>query len=500
VLCGFLFFHRLADRDLWSSHEGRAAQDAQTILDEGAWGLPRLFDRKVELQKPPLYYWLVAGLARCGDRPVDAWAVRLPAAVTGLGSVLLVYLLLWRRGRPLAGLVAALVLATAVHYTWLARVGRIDMPLTLTISLALGAFFVAFSRSPPASADFRARRRRAAKRLGALLVAYLAIAAAVLFKGPIGAVLPAAVVCLSLGAEGRLPALRDGRGWLRLAHGLGLWWGVPLVLVVAVPWYVWAGVQTHGKLFRVFFWYHIFKRGFDCSDGLVARPWWFYLPRLSFDLLPWSLLLPVAGWCLVRRRWWRADAEMRFGLVWLVTMVVLLSCVQFKRADYLLPAYPGAALFLGAAAERWVRSARHPGRWAAAFGLVVAGCVIGWGVFLYRVLPAQEPEHEYQHFAAAIRQRAPRPQPIIFFRVEAHALAFRLGAPIDTILEWENLDIWSSNPGTHYVVMSPECVAEWPEHVKSGRLIEVVRNTDLAGGTHEHPLVLMRTGREGGRE
>ena len=30
VLSGFLFFYRLCDRDLWSSHEGRAAQDAET--------------------------------------------------------------------------------------------------------------------------------------------------------------------------------------------------------------------------------------------------------------------------------------------------------------------------------------------------------------------------------------------------------------------------------------------------------------------------------------
>ena len=36
----FLFFHRLADRDLSSSHEARAAQDAQTILEDGRWGLP----------------------------------------------------------------------------------------------------------------------------------------------------------------------------------------------------------------------------------------------------------------------------------------------------------------------------------------------------------------------------------------------------------------------------------------------------------------------------
>jgi len=63
VFCWLLFFHRLADRDLWSSHEARAGMDAQTMLDDGAWGLPRLFSGEPELQKPPLYYWLVASIA-----------------------------------------------------------------------------------------------------------------------------------------------------------------------------------------------------------------------------------------------------------------------------------------------------------------------------------------------------------------------------------------------------------------------------------------------------
>src|SRR5262249_4206612 len=126
----FLFFHRLADRDLWSSHEARAAQDAQSILSDGAWGLPRLFDRKVELQKPPLYYWLVAALAQLRGGTVDAWAVRFPAALAAVGGVLLVWFLAALRGRAVAGVLAATTLATGLHYTWLARTGRIDMPLS----------------------------------------------------------------------------------------------------------------------------------------------------------------------------------------------------------------------------------------------------------------------------------------------------------------------------------------------------------------------------------
>src|SRR5436305_3945723 len=107
-LCGailFLFLYRLDARDLWSSHEARAAQDARRLLDEGNLGVPRLFDDQLELQKPPLYYWLVAGLGWLRGGCVDALAVRLPAALAGLGTVVVVYGFLAGRGRPRAALV-----------------------------------------------------------------------------------------------------------------------------------------------------------------------------------------------------------------------------------------------------------------------------------------------------------------------------------------------------------------------------------------------------------
>ena len=109
----FLFFNELGNRDLTSSHEARAAQDAQTILSDGTWGLPRLFDRKVELQKPPLFYWLVALAGQCHGGVVDAWAVRLPAALAGFAGVLLIGWLGARRGRPVTAWLAATILATA---------------------------------------------------------------------------------------------------------------------------------------------------------------------------------------------------------------------------------------------------------------------------------------------------------------------------------------------------------------------------------------------------
>jgi 4-amino-4-deoxy-L-arabinose transferase-like glycosyltransferase len=482
-LSWLLFFHHLGVRDLWSSHEARAAQDAQTILQSRHWGLPQLFDRKLELQKPPLYYWLCAAVAELRGGQVDAWAVRLPAAGAALGGVLLLCLLGWQRGRGLAGLIAAGMLATAQHYTWLARVGRIDMPLALVVSLTLAAFYL----------GQRCRLERDG--YGAwrwFLVAYLSAAFAVLLKGPIGVLLPAAVAVVFLLVEGELPSPQQGKQWLRLANVYGLWWGVPLLLAITLPWFIWANIRTEGELFQVFFWKHNVERGLG-SGTLTTHPWWFYAPRFAFDFLPWSPLLVVLAWLLVRRGWWRSDPEARFGLVWLLTVMVALSCARFKRADYLLPAYPGAALFLGCTAERWYRSVRFPRLLAAAFGLALIAIAAGWLVQVDFVLPRDEPQLEFRRFAQEIRRRSPHPELILFFRAESHPLAFHVGPPIDTILEWENLDVWAGYPQSYYVVMPPEDAREWRRHLKSGQLEEVLRNTDLTGGQHTHPLVLLRT-------
>src|SRR5262245_61636604 len=147
-----LFLHGLDERDLWNSHEARAGMDAQSLLDGDGY-LPRLYDDRPDLQKPPLYYWLVAAIARLRGGTVDAWAVRLPAALAAMLCVGIMAVFGWGCGRPREGLLAAVILATAVHFTWLGRVGRVDVPLTCFIAAALECFALA-------EQDDLSRRRR----------------------------------------------------------------------------------------------------------------------------------------------------------------------------------------------------------------------------------------------------------------------------------------------------------------------------------------------------
>src|SRR5262245_54107100 len=141
LLAGFLFLFKLGQRDLLSSHEARAAQNAQRMLDTREWGLLVLFDGQADLQKPPGFYWLVAGVGWLNSGDVTAWVARLPAAVGGLLTVLIVFAFLRREGRPVAAVVAAVGLATAVHFTGISRTARIDIPLTCVVTTSLLAFY-----------------------------------------------------------------------------------------------------------------------------------------------------------------------------------------------------------------------------------------------------------------------------------------------------------------------------------------------------------------------
>jgi 4-amino-4-deoxy-L-arabinose transferase-like glycosyltransferase len=476
-----LFFHRLGDRDLWSSHEARAGMDAQMILDEGIWGLPRLYDGRPELQKPPLYYWLVASMAWLRGGSVDAQAVRLPAAGAALGCALAVLAgLRFGRDRALAGMLAALVLATALHFTWLARIGRIDMPLTLAVTLAVGGLYLARSQERPF-------------RLPLLVLAYLGIAAGVMLKGPIGLVLPAAVMILHLTMEHGLPSPARWRCWIAALRDMGVWWGVPLVALLTLPWFIWANHHTQGEFFRVFLWHHNFERGYGGST-LRSNPWWFYLPQFTADFLPWSVVLPLAGWWGYRRGLWRQDADARFGLAWFASILLVLSCARFKRADYLLPAYPGAALFLGCIGQHCWQALSHRKRGTLALGFIaLVILMIGiWWVRVEKQLPAREPYRDYRAFAAHIRREAPAPEEVIFFRTEAHALAFRIGRPLAVLVEWRELSARLCRPGDHSIVTPPQYAAECLRYLHGVRLEKVVSNTDLSEIGHERPLVLLR--------
>lgn len=482
VLC--LFFARLGHRDLFSSHEARAAQNAQRMLDTGAWGLPVLFDGRTDLQKPPGFYWAVATVGWLNGGTVSEWVARLPAALAGLVCVLVVFGFLRAEGRPTAALGAAMVLTTASHFTGIARTARIDVPLTCAVTVALLAWWRGCGRTGWGSPPFVAQAGVLRPPLAWHLLAAVAAAVAVLLKGPVALALigPAALTWLVV-ERPRVPAVS--------------WVMIPLVVAaVALPWFVWANRATDGEFFRVFFWHHTVARFAGTSPQLATHPFWYYLPRFAVDFLPWTLVFAgLVAWA-VRSGQWRVDPALRFGLVAFAAMFVVLSTARFKRADYLLPAYPFAAIVLGCASERWLASRTltrtvRLAKWA--FGVTLAAALVGWVVMTFVIEPAEQAKEEKRHFAAVIRAHAPAPQTILQFRMESHLLSYHLGGPLHTFVEWGELNELLTVPGPHFVVMPPEYVAAAGEIVTSRKLVVVARLEAHTADKPSRPLVFLRT-------
>jgi 4-amino-4-deoxy-L-arabinose transferase-like glycosyltransferase len=490
LLAAVAFLATLGTRDLTSSHEARAAQNAQRMLDTGDWGLPALFDGRADLQKPPGYYWAAAAAGWAGGGAVTEWAVRLPAALAGLLCVLLVFAFLRADGRSTAAWVAAAVLATATHFIAISRTARVDVPLACAVLVSLIAFYRGcragrtrsvsdgVSLHPVADAPGSPRNP-----LGWHLLSAVAAAIAVLLKGPVALALigPAAVAWLVV--ERRHTAVR-----LPLTSAA---LGPLVVAAVALPWFVWANAATGGEFGRVFFWHHTVARYTGSSPLLASHPAWYYLPRFAIDFLPWTPALALLGWWAVRSGWWRADPAFRFGLVAAVAMVAVLSTARFKRADYLLPAYPFAAVALGCAAEAWLatRTARTARRATWGAGLTLAAVAAGWVVAVAAVEPGRDGK---RGFAAAVREYAPAPAEVLQFRMESHLLSYHLGPPVRTLIEWGELNDRLSAPGPHVVVMPPEYVVAAARIVTSRRLVEVSRQAD-PGGDRFRSLVFLRT-------
>ena len=516
-----LFFVDLGGRDLWASHEARAAQNAQDILEDHSWGLPHLYDGQIEEQKPPAYYWMVALFAEANGEKVNAWCVRLPAALAALGTVLLVFGWLYCRGRPVEAQLAALILTGANHFTGMARVGRIDMPLTFAVSASL---FLATSNS---------------RSLWRILALAGTIWLGVMLKGLLGVALPVAVLVVwhfipSHAERGTvlpfaprknvlsrserqhwgssvLLSLRERifGGFLRESEitsrsssrgARGVHWvtsfAILLGVALGVPWYIWADQETAGEFTRVFFIYHHFHRAFGGSD-LGGHPWWFYVPRFAIDFLPWTPFL--IGALFVWRRSGASDPESRFGIIWFLTILALLSISRFKRADYLTPAYPGAAIFLGCMAERWysAASARKQRVGKILLVLCLIGCQAGWIVFERTFNVREGARREQSGMAKRVREYVPQAGKVCLFRVESHLLTFHLGKPVRTLVEWDDLKTRLQSSGGGYFVTQAGLVGECKERLPAFDLSISARSEDFSPVRPLRPLVLIHAVKTG---
>src|SRR5262249_30639730 len=209
---------------------------------------------------------------------------------------------------------------------------------------------------------------------------------AVMAKGPVGFVLPAAVVGVFLLLTRRLGELWDRRLMLGLvAFG-----------VVAFPWYIWVGIDTKADFLRGFFLTHNVNRFLSPMEN-HGGPVWYYPVVLLVGFAPWSAFLALTAWSSFGewREGRRAEAAPPahihlFLWCWVGVTVAFFTVSSTKLPNYVLPVYPALALLTARLFDRWRRGELALPAWplpvglaclalvgvATALGLLVAGGAI----------------------------------------------------------------------------------------------------------------------------
>jgi 4-amino-4-deoxy-L-arabinose transferase-like glycosyltransferase len=284
----------------------------------GDWITPTVNGEKF-FDKPAFHNWLVAlAFVVLG---FTEFAARLPNAMMGLGCVLVTYLLGRRLYGPGTAFLGAVALATTVEFLVLSRTIMHDMSLAFLVTLGLALWFVGYSRN--------ATERRW------FLLSYATFGGAMLAKGPIGVLLPGAVVFLFLWLQREL----------RFLGRMSLGWGLLIGLLVATPWYL--AVSLRNPEFARYFFIELNFGSFLSKDPHHPEPFHYYLPVLLVGFIPWSFFLPAA----LVRAWQRKGEDMHGGtvflLLWAGLYLAFFSAAESKLATYILPAFPPLALLVG---------------------------------------------------------------------------------------------------------------------------------------------------------
>jgi 4-amino-4-deoxy-L-arabinose transferase-like glycosyltransferase len=310
------------DRPLSNPDEGRYSEISREMAEGGDWITPRLNGLKY-FEKPPLQYWATAVSFRVFG--VHEWSARLYTGLCAFAVILLVGFTARRLGTPEHALAAMMVLVASPYFMGMAGAVTLDMGLTLWTTLTFCAYLLA----EHATSGTTARRRW-------LLVAWAATALAVLSKGLIGIVFPAAAIGLHALWQG------DLRRALRLEWG----WGLLVFFLIAAPWFV--AVSIANPEFPEFFFIHEHFERFLMKGHRRTESWWYFLALFAIGFGPWMFMIPGGmAHALERERGIRGLRPLTFALLWSAFVVAFFSISSSKLPMYILPAFPAFALVLG---------------------------------------------------------------------------------------------------------------------------------------------------------
>jgi 4-amino-4-deoxy-L-arabinose transferase-like glycosyltransferase len=413
LVAGIVLFTNLGGPDLWDRDEPRNAGCALEMQQRGDWVTP-VFNGELRTHKPVLLYWLM--MVAYSAFGVGEFAARFWSAALGVGIALCTYAIGRRLFDGRVGLWSGIAVSTSLLFCVASRAATPDALVMFLSTLSIAIYV--YGTFCTADAERSSQSTRPQQRTTGnwfpenwFVVAslYAVMGLGVLAKGPVGVVLPCAVIGMFLLIV-RLPA-QDAAKSTQLPtivraftpkHFLQTLWSmrpftaVIVTLAVAAPWYIWVGMRTDGEFLRGFFFEHNIGRAMRPMEGHDGGPL-FYPIAILVGFFPWSVFaLPLVVDAVSRVR--RGDPwQLGYLLAgcWVGVYLVLFSLAKTKLPSYVTPCYPGLALLTGGFVVRWLQGtvigSKHLRRLAfAALALVGLAMIISLPIIAHQHLPGDE--------------------------------------------------------------------------------------------------------------
>lgn len=371
----FLF---LGIKQFHTKGEPREALVAQAMINDNNWTLP--ITNGVDIAyKPPLFHWSIACISSIvGD--VNEYTSRVPSALAATIMVMMGYYFYRRRRGSQVAFLAALITLTNFEVHRAATNCRVDMLLAALMVMSLYFLFRWYEKQLK----------------GVPWLAILCLSGAFLTKGPVGVLLPCAVV-------GALAWIR-GIGFVRallsmVAVALG-------ACIIPLMWYYAAWQQGGDAFLQLVYEENVLRLLGKMTYASHENPWPYNVMTVATGFVPYTLLVVLSLFTLKYsrisskpREWWSKfviyiksmDDTRLFSLLSIVIMFVFYCIPKSKRSVYLLPIYPFIAYFLAEFIIYLVNNKPKSVKWfntimAVACGVVcIVVCIAASGVIPHSI-------------------------------------------------------------------------------------------------------------------
>lgn len=344
LLCGLFLFWGLNFYNLIDVDETRYAIMSRDLANSNDWNL-LLLNSVPFLEKPPLYFWLVAVSIKMFGA-FTPYIVRFPIALLSAGLVFFTYFFGKKILSRKFGLYSSIILLTSVFFLILSHVAILDMVLTVLIASSLYCAFLSF---------FTTEKYKKYCWWSFWTFAGMGFLA----KGILAIAIPIVVIFLYCLITKNL---KDFFKPLNLVVGLIIF------LLIALPWHVIMYKDYGWHFIQEYFIKHHFARLLTSEDLGRKHGFFYFVPIFIVAFLPWTFvfLASVAeGTKKIFNKFKLAQGNflhklqetistntpeekvLLFASIYFLVVFGVMSVSSTKLPTYILPALPAAAIITG---------------------------------------------------------------------------------------------------------------------------------------------------------